>query len=139
MNSKDEMSPLDSWICIHPGEGIGLNKQTQEMWIKSARGFRQMRGDILAACFEIENVLDEIIGEVFFPGLSRAPEESAAMGDPVAHSSNAALKNAFTIILLRASRIHLVVRWVSSGTFRKKFVRSVICLRTSLMRVSIGS
>ena len=103
MNSKDEMSPLDSWIRIYPGEGIGLNKQTQEMWINSARGFRKMRGDILTACFEIENVLDEIIGEVFFPGLSRAPEGSAAMADPVAHCSNAALKNAFTRIFLRAS------------------------------------
>jgi hypothetical protein len=103
MKSKDELSPMDSWISFAPGAGVALNKRIQEMWIETARDLRKFRGDILAACFEVENVLDEIVGEVFFPGLFRAPGDSTGTGDPVAYSNSAVLKNAFGRIFLRAS------------------------------------
>jgi hypothetical protein len=73
------------------------------MWINGARDLRKMRGNILAACFETENVLDEIIGEVFFPGLSSAPGQSTATADPTAYLKGSVLKNAFTRIFLRTS------------------------------------
>jgi hypothetical protein len=103
MINKDEMSPVDSWISVRPGERIELNKQMQEMWLTSARHFRKMRGNILAACFDTENVLDEIIGEAFFPGLSAPPGQRAVLTDRAAYSSSYVLKNAFTRIFLRTS------------------------------------
>ena len=57
VKSKDEMSPLDSWIHLAPGQGLALNGLVQEMWIQKAREFRKLRGDILAASFEIENTV----------------------------------------------------------------------------------
>jgi hypothetical protein len=43
-------------LCLRPGERNALNSQVQETWIKSAGDFRKMRGDVLVACFQVENV-----------------------------------------------------------------------------------
>jgi hypothetical protein len=95
MKSKDEMSPMDSWISVSPGKTIKLNGELQERWIQKAREFRRMRGDILTASFEIENLIDQILSEVFFPGLSTAPGENADEATLAAYMKSSVLKNIF--------------------------------------------
>jgi len=99
--SKDELSPLDSWICFGPGEGVTLNNRIQAMWIQKARDLRKMRGDMLAASFDVENVLDEIICEVFFPGLNKAPGDGPQPANLEAYANSAVLKNVFGRVFLR--------------------------------------
>jgi hypothetical protein len=103
MNNKDEMSAMDSWISFAPDKGIALNVVLQEKWIQKTRDFRNMRGDILTSSFEIENLLDEIISEVFFPGLNSAPGDNADAAEVTAYVSKSVLKSVFSRLFLKTS------------------------------------
>ena len=61
------LPPKDSWIELDPGTEFELNAKTQEEWLTKVQKFRRVRGNFLAACFDIEYTIDSIIGEVFFP------------------------------------------------------------------------
>lgn len=99
------MSPMDSWISVAPGKDIALNAVLQKKWIQKARDFRKMRGDILTASFEIEILLDEIISEVFFPGLNTAPGDNVDAAELAAYVNNSVLKSVFSRLFLKASSI----------------------------------
>ena len=103
MKSKDEMSPMDSWISFSPGRAINLNAELQDKWIQKAREFRKMRGDILTASFEIENLIDQILSEIFFPRLSASPGENADAATLAAYMRSSVLKNIFDGVFLRTS------------------------------------
>ena len=73
------------------------------MWIQKAHEFRKLRGDILAASFEIENTVDEIVAEVFFPGLQAAPERSVGGAKLAVYVNSSVLKSVFGRLFLKAS------------------------------------
>jgi|ERR1051325_257332 hypothetical protein len=61
------LPPKDSWIALEPGGEFELNAKTQQEWLTKVEKFRRVRGNFLAACFDLEYTIDSIIGGVFFP------------------------------------------------------------------------
>jgi hypothetical protein len=107
MKNKEKLPPKDSWIRLNPGEGFQFNADIQELWIQKARELRRIRGDILAISFQLEYILDEIIAEMFFPGLSIIP--SGEIGEDALQSfaSSTVLKELFSRLFLKTTNSQL--------------------------------
>lgn len=103
MNNKYEMSAMDSWISFSPGKRFRLDAALQDKWLQRARDFRKLRGDILTASFAIENLIDQVLAETLFPGLTAAPEENAEEVTIAAYVKSAVLKSIFEDVFLRTS------------------------------------
>jgi hypothetical protein len=67
LKNPGALPPKDSWVVLDPGTEFELNAKTQEEWLAKVKKFRRIRGNFLAACFDLEFTIDSIIGEVFFP------------------------------------------------------------------------
>lgn len=65
--AKKQIPPRDSWIRLAPGKAVMINERLTKELHKKTREWREIRGNILAACFELEHLLDQILCEVFFP------------------------------------------------------------------------
>jgi len=63
-----KLPPYDSWIRLGAGERVSIDAETQKKWHEDTAAFRQIRGSVLVAVFEIEYSLDRILEEVLFPG-----------------------------------------------------------------------
>ena len=59
--------PKDSWIALEPGAEFELTAETQKEWLDKSLKFRRVRGNFLAACFELEYSIDSIIAEMLYP------------------------------------------------------------------------
>lgn len=72
-----ERPPRDSWIAIKPGQSLVFDRVgIEEAQTKASRIGREVRGAVLAAGFEVEWIIDQIILRAFHPGAD-AEEERA--------------------------------------------------------------
>lgn len=62
----EALPPKDSWIVLDPGTEFELDAKAEEEWLLQVQRFRRVRGNFLAACFDLEYTIDAIIGETFF-------------------------------------------------------------------------
>jgi len=46
---------------------LNLTQRLKEEWLANVQNFRRVRGNFLAACFDLEYTIDSIIAEAFFP------------------------------------------------------------------------
>ena len=72
---KHTIPPRDSWIQLSPGAQITIDARLAKEWKKRAQECREIRGNVLAKCFEIEYVLDRIIAETLMPSSIGNEEE----------------------------------------------------------------
>lgn len=107
MKNKENLPPRDSWIRSQPGEAIKLNATLQDLWIRKARELRKTRGDMLATSFQLEYILDEIIAEVFFPGLKVIPKTEIGDAALANFASPTVLKEVFIRLFLKATNSQL--------------------------------
>lgn len=68
-DSKTELPPRDSWLSVAPGQALNIDADLLQKWNEQTRKYRELRGNILGACFGLEYSLDVALAEVFFPGL----------------------------------------------------------------------
>jgi hypothetical protein len=59
--------PRDSWIELPPGASVTIDAKVGREWKAGVARCRSIRGNVLARCFEIEYVLDQVIGETLIP------------------------------------------------------------------------
>ncbi len=99
-DSKTELPPRDSWISVAPGQALNIDADLLQKWNEQTRKYRELRGNILAACFGLEYSLDVALAEVFFPGLDTPTKNS--QDSAVAIDENAkALKGLFDELFLK--------------------------------------
>jgi hypothetical protein len=103
MKVREKLPPRDSWIKFNPGQGLSLDARLQELWIQKGRELRKIRGDILASSFQLEYVLDEIIAEFFFPGLSVTPNNEIGEDGLSKFASATLLKELFGRFFLKTA------------------------------------
>lgn len=65
---RNSLPPKDSWIELKPGAEVVLDERLCREWSKLRCNYREVRGNFLAACFEFEFMIDQLIAEAFFPG-----------------------------------------------------------------------
>ncbi|HUU41995.1 MAG TPA: hypothetical protein VMW42_13750, partial [Desulfatiglandales bacterium] len=104
---RRKLPPRDSWIALAPGESVALDPELMRKWDEKKRLHREIRGNYLAACFEIEYQLDLVLSEVFFPGLDQTQD-----ADKIQTTSNVeareralALKDSFEEVLLKSGHL----------------------------------
>jgi len=97
---RTQLPPRDSWVEISPGESVYIDAKFQEKWHKETRAFREVRGNFLAACFEIEYLLDSLLSEALFPGLEN-PDAKPTDNVPLTMESGKVLKNLFDELILK--------------------------------------
>lgn len=68
MTKRNKLPPRDSWIEIKPGAKVALDATMISDLNNQTRLIREVRGNILARCFEIEYLLDQVICALLFPG-----------------------------------------------------------------------
>lgn len=98
----------DSWIKLVPGSEVQIDARLSEIWNKKKREYREVRGNVLAACFEIEFTLDQVLCEIFFPGLDKTPEERSGEENSIPMTEDAkALKSLFSDLFLKGASASL--------------------------------
>jgi hypothetical protein len=65
--AKPSLPSRDSWIQLSPGASVHMDARLAEEWGMRKRQCREIRGNVLATCFEIEYILDQIIAETLIP------------------------------------------------------------------------
>lgn len=73
-NKKYRLPPRDSWLTLPPGGEVQLDDRIIKEWKKATRECREIRGNVLAACFEIEYLLDQVITETLIPSTTNNPD-----------------------------------------------------------------
>ena len=122
---KDRLPPHDSWIAIAPGESLELDERSLQLWHEKTRIGRQLRGEILAGCFEIEFSLDLLIGRVLFPdeGLpdnSQSANELRGIFDELfLKGANFTFNRKIEVLRQLRRRIDLVALVVSNESLNK--------------------
>jgi hypothetical protein len=107
MKVRERLPPRDSVIKFNPGEGLAFDARLQDLWIQRGRELRKIRGDMLASSFQVEYVLDEIIAEFFFPGLSVIPKDGTGEDDLNKFASATVLKELFSRYFLKTANSQL--------------------------------
>jgi hypothetical protein len=105
--NRRRLPSKDSWIALAPGESAALDPELMRKWDEKKRLYREIRGNYLAACFEIEYQLDLVLGEVFFPGLDQALDANrtqAASGNEIRDDASN-LKDSFDELLLKSAQL----------------------------------
>lgn len=59
--------PRDSWIQLAPGASVQIDERLGQQWSKLTVQCREIRGNVLAKCFEIEYLIDLVIAETLIP------------------------------------------------------------------------
>ena len=107
MKVREKLPPRDSVIKFGPGERLAFDARLQELWIQRGRELRKIRGDMLASSFQVEYVLDEIIAEFFFPGLSVIPKDGTGEDELNKFASATVLKELFSRYFLKTANSQL--------------------------------
>ena len=106
MKKKTGLPPRDSWIRLAPGKAIRIDESLSKIWNEKRREWREVRGNILAACFEVEYLLDQVLRVVFFPRLDEAPSEKDTRGHHMEANEDAqALERLFDELFLKSALI----------------------------------
>lgn len=101
---KTQLPPRDSWIALAPGKSLTIDAEFQKKWHQQTKEFREVRGNFLAACFEIEYQLDLLLGETLFPGLEN-PDAKPTDNVPLTVESGKALKELFDELILKGGTL----------------------------------
>lgn len=72
---KEQPPPRDSWIRLAPDKAVTLDERLSKLWSQKTWEWREVRGNVLSACFEIEYLVDNVLCEILFPRIDRAPAE----------------------------------------------------------------
>ena len=104
---KVELPPRDSWISgIAPGEALHTDADLLQKLNEQTRKYRELRGNILAACFGVEYSLDLAIGELFFPGLDMPSQNANHSGVTIHENAKALnLKELFDEFFLKTASL----------------------------------
>lgn len=116
MKVREKLPPRDSVIKFDPGAQLAFDARLQELWIQRGRELRKIRGDMLASSFQVEYVLDEIIAEFFFPGLSVIPKDGTGEDELNKFASATVLKEFLAGIFSKLLTANLEENSISSTT-----------------------
>lgn len=72
---REQLPPRDSWIRLAPGKAVTLDERLSKLWSQKTQEWREVRGNVLSACFELEYLVDNVLCEILFPRIDRAPAE----------------------------------------------------------------
>lgn len=101
---KLQIPPRDSWIRLEPGKGVLMDARLSKLWKEKQREWREVRGNILAVCFEVEYLLDQVLCEVFFPGLDKAPSRKSVNDHSIESYEDAkALRDLFDDLFFKSA------------------------------------
>lgn len=104
-DSKVEVPPRDSWITgFAPDEALHIDADLLQQWNEHTRKHRELRGNILAACFGFEYSLDLALAEVFFPSLDMPSQSSKDSGIAI-HENAKELKGLFDEFFLKSGSL----------------------------------
>ena len=125
---KTQLPPRDSWIALSPGESVHIDAEFQKKWHKETSEFREVRGNFLAGCFEIEYQLDLLLGEILFPGLDNVP---------LTIESGKVLKELFDELILKGGSLSLISFGFKIDLFKKS--SSQIPILQSILPERLGN
>jgi hypothetical protein len=104
-DGKTELPPRDSWLSVAPGQELNIDAELLQKWNKQTRKYRELRGNILAACFGLEYSLDMALAEVFFPGLDPRTGNSQDSAVSIDEENAKALKGLFDELFLKSGSL----------------------------------
>lgn len=106
---KRQIPPRDSWVRLEPGKAVVMDARLTKVWKEKEREWREVRGNIVAACFEIEYLLDHVLCEVFFPGLDKAPSHKSVNEHVIeSYEDVKALRDLFDDVFFKSALIPFV-------------------------------
>ena len=133
---KTQLPPRDSWIALSPGESVHIDAEFQKKWQKETSEFREVRGNFLAGCFEIEYQLDLLLGEILFPGLDN-PDAKPTDNVPLKIESGKVLKELFDELILKGGSLSLISFGFKIDLFKKS--SSQIPILQSILPEGLGN
>jgi hypothetical protein len=71
-----KLPPRDSWIALKAGEKVVVDPKLRKQWREETENYRRIRGTILAAAFEIEYILDQLLVEILLPSPDSSKDKS---------------------------------------------------------------
>jgi hypothetical protein len=104
---RNQLPPQDSAIMLGPGEAVHIDAEVQQSLDKLRRNFREVRGNVLAGCFEIEYQLDVVLCEVLFPG-SDNPNLKGTDNVPMTVESAKTLRGLFDELILKGGGLSMI-------------------------------
>jgi hypothetical protein len=97
---RTHLPPRDSWLSLGPGESVFMDAAFGKKWNEQTQAFRQVRGNFLAQCFDVEYLLDSVLCETLFPG-SQHPGTEITDNAPVTVATMDILRDAFDELVLK--------------------------------------
>ena len=94
-------------IVLEPGEGVSIDAEQDRTWRNLTRRLREMRGNVLADCFQIEMQLDRVLCELLFPS-SDDPKLQPTDTIPVTSSSAKSIRALFDELVLKSSSMPMI-------------------------------
>lgn len=114
MSTKRTHPPRDSWIELKPGESILIDREhIGKAYPEAVRKGRGIRGDVLAAAYEIEYMIDQIITSIFVPYTPDDPRKNI-FDKAFLKSSGLRLNNKLKIIKMCTAEIESISGLISS-------------------------
>jgi len=92
---------------LPPGAVVVIDAEVQRSWDQLKRDFREIRGNFLAGCFEIEYQLDRLLCEILFPGSNDANAKSTDL-IPVTVESARVLRELFDELILKPGSLPMI-------------------------------
>jgi len=66
-NKKSQPPIVDGWIELAPGAKVMVDERLDRDWQQQEKKIKELRGRTLAACIQIELMLDSLLQHLFFP------------------------------------------------------------------------
>jgi hypothetical protein len=107
VKNRKQVPPHDSVIVLKPGEGVSIDAEQKRTWQTLTRRLREMRGTVLADCFQIEMQLDRVLCELLFPS-SDDPKLQPNDTIPVTVASAKSLRALFDELVLKSASMPMI-------------------------------
>ena len=102
---KHTIPPRDSWITLAPGAAIHMDERLGKEWQKLRRNCREIRGNVLAGCFEIEYTLDQVISEVLIPTSANLSESRDLLDELFLKGTGATFRSKIEVLRKLRARV----------------------------------
>lgn len=117
--TKEKIPPRDSWVTLAPGATVHIDERLGREWTRRTQECRGIRGNVLAKCFEIEYILDQVIAEVMIPTTEENADRRDMLDEFFLKGPPATFRNKIEVLRKLHSRVSRLQGLLPGDAFQR--------------------